>query len=213
MDKSNMKKTHGYSSAPIYRVWVEMKQRCSNTKSRGYSNYGGRGIVVCDRWEKFESFLEDMGADWRPGLTIERRDNNGPYNPSNCSWETRIVQANNRQRTKLWSYFGGTKTLRELTEMCDLTPPLKMATIANRLIRGWSAEESISTPLTERKPRSKDSYRNGRDHGKSKLTEEAVYRIRALSDIGLPNLTIAPMFNLTPSNVGYIVNRKTWTHI
>jgi hypothetical protein len=82
---------------PEYNVWNAMRGRCSNPKSKSYSNYGGRGIRVCERWNDFGLFIEDMGRRPSPELTIERKNNDGNYEPGNCVWASREVQRRNRR--------------------------------------------------------------------------------------------------------------------
>jgi len=79
-----------------YTCWANMKSRCNNPNNPHYHNYGGRGITVCDRWSNFESFLKDMGKSIY-GLSIERKDNNGGYEPSNCKWATWSEQQKNKR--------------------------------------------------------------------------------------------------------------------
>ena len=86
-------------------VWDWMRTRCLNSRATAYSNYGGRGISVCQRWSKFQNFWDDMHATYRPGLTIDRIDNSGNYEPTNCRWATRVEQAANTRKPRLKAYF------------------------------------------------------------------------------------------------------------
>lgn len=96
-----MKKTafrHGYSYTRTHKTWSSMLERCRNPNNTVYAYYGGRGIQVCDRWQKFEDFLADMGE--RPiGMSIDRIDSDGNYELDNCRWATRLEQRHNRRDT------------------------------------------------------------------------------------------------------------------
>jgi hypothetical protein len=119
-----------------------MISRCTNPKFPGYKNYGGRGITVCERWRQYEHFLADMGE--RPhGMTIERKDNDGNYEPDNCRWATRLEQANNK-RTNVFIEFDGKRMTRSQWER-ELG--LGSTTLRNRLRNGKSIEEAMRSDL------------------------------------------------------------------
>lgn len=95
IQKGNGEK-HGLSDHPIYDCWIAMKARCRNKQHPNYHQYGGRGIKVCERWLKFENFLQDMGIP-KKGLTLDRIEVNGDYCKENCRWTTIQWQQKNRR--------------------------------------------------------------------------------------------------------------------
>lgn len=96
-------RTHGLGRPPGYATWAGMKGRCFNPRNRCYANYGGRGITVCERWLDFAAFYADMGPKPTPTSTIERVDNDGHYEPSNCVWVEKSEQSKNRRPASQWS--------------------------------------------------------------------------------------------------------------
>lgn len=103
--RENMTK-HGMIKSREYKTWESMKTRCLNKNSKDYKNYGGRGIIICDRWiHSFANFFADMG-DKPEGLTLERINNNLGYSPENCKWATMKEQQKNKRNTRYVSMFG-----------------------------------------------------------------------------------------------------------
>jgi hypothetical protein len=91
---------HNLSNHPLYRTWVGMRSRCNDPNRPEYKNYGERGIKVCKRWNNFANFLADMGEKPTPEHTIDRKNNDGNYEPSNCHWVTRTEQILNRRMNR-----------------------------------------------------------------------------------------------------------------
>jgi hypothetical protein len=94
--------THGESKkTPEYETWVGIKKRCTNSRTKAWKYYGGRGITMCDRWfSSYENFLADMGRKPTPKHSIDRINNDGNYEPGNCRWATSLQQNNNRSDNK-----------------------------------------------------------------------------------------------------------------
>jgi len=85
---------------PLYNVWVNLKQRCNNPRNPNYDRYGERGISFCQKWESFEKFKADMGEGYKPGLTLDRINNDGDYCKSNCRWVDHQTQNMNTHTSK-----------------------------------------------------------------------------------------------------------------
>ena len=139
--------THGKSKTALYHVFLTMHSRCDNPNTKSYHRYGGRGIKVCDEWRRasgFQAFYDwAMRNGYQEGLTIDRIDTDGDYEPSNCRWVTHKVQNNNRKNNRLIEYDGNTYTLSELSEISVV----EYTTLQNRLNVGWDVETAINTPV------------------------------------------------------------------
>lgn len=135
---------HGHAArgamTEIYMIWLTMRKRCSNPKSNGYARYGGRGISVCQRWDEFNNFIADMG-ERLPGKTLDRKDNDGNYEPSNCRWATRKEQSANSTLTKQIVFNGETKSVRQW----EVSLGLGQGALWHRLKNGWSLSKALST--------------------------------------------------------------------
>lgn len=90
---------HGLSQHRLHKIWRGMRDRCHNPRNKYWRHYGGRGIVVCERWADFQNFFDDMAASWSPGLTLDRIDVNGNYCQENCRWVTQKEQTRNTRRS------------------------------------------------------------------------------------------------------------------
>lgn len=142
----------------LYSSWLNMRQRCSNPKNTDYKYYGGRGISIDPRWNSFKNFFSDMHSGWDFGLSLNRKDNDGPYSSENCEWATAFQQSNNTRYNRPLTFNGITKNMtlwcRELG--------LSVVLVSQRMdCLGWSVDRALSVPA--RKMRGKfyahDGYR------------------------------------------------------
>lgn len=140
---SAVKGTHRACKTREYWVWRGMLQRCRDPKATDYHRYGGRGITVCERWQDFEKFFEDMGERASSAHSIDRKDVNGHYEPSNCRWATMREQANNTRRNVHIETPLGILTIAQASRAFGI----KRTTLRARLSLGWDVARAIQ-PIT-----------------------------------------------------------------
>ena len=132
---------HGMNGTPEYNIWQGINQRCSNPSARDFHRYGGRGITVCDRWQKsFSDFFADMGPRPSPDHTIDRIDNDKGYSPENCRWTTWKVQHRNRRDNRLLTFDGRTLCLAAWAEETGIGYQV----LYGRLARGYTVEQALT---------------------------------------------------------------------
>jgi hypothetical protein len=159
-----MQKWINPSGTPTYFVWRNMRSRCYNENDINFKNYGGRGITICNQWRHdYDTFVDDMGI--RPdGLTLERKNSNGNYEPENCRWATYIDQLNNRPNFNRIIEFEDQKlTLAQWARQFEITPegladrlrrmPLERAMVSGRLVNWAPGQHGTVSTYTHLKCR------------------------------------------------------------
>ena len=144
----------------LYNTWCAMKVRCYNQDSEKFNRYGGRGITVCEEWKNsFQAFYEwAMSHGYSDELTIDRIDNDGNYEPSNCRWITNKEQQNNRSNNKLISYNGKTLNISQWAELTNIPASVLYCRIYKY---GWDFEKAINTPLRHKKKNGEKTKKAG----------------------------------------------------
>lgn len=168
-----------------------MIQRCQTKSLSVYPIYGGRGIKVCSRWRNsFDKFISDMGIRPRAGMSIDRIDPNGDYEPGNCRWATQETQANNTRRNRFIEFDGKRLTISQWAR----TMGIKKRTLHGRIyLRGWSVEKALTTPA------------------KKTLDMDDVRAIKQMYWSGdFSQKELAGRFGTDQSNISLIINGKTW---
>lgn len=137
--------THNKTNTRLYNIWKHMKYRCNSPKSKRHKFYYDKGIKVCDDWKddfmKFYNWAINNGYD--KNLTLDRIDNNGNYEPTNCRWATATQQNNNQSTSIRITHKEKEYTLKQLSEKYNI----KRDTLYSRLKRGWTLEKALTTPV------------------------------------------------------------------
>jgi len=141
--------THGMARQreqhPVYAVWRAMLQRCENPNNKPYKDYGGRGIKVCPEWHDSQVFIDwALANGWQKGLTLDRIDNNGNYEPDNCHWVTRKENNRNKRSNRLITFDGKTQTMAGWAEELHVSIQTLYARID---VLYWPIERALTEPI------------------------------------------------------------------
>lgn len=199
-----MKKYKYPTTHPLYSVLKGMKARCYDSKNKRYNRYGGRGIKICDEWKNnYDAFYEwGIKNGYKRGLSIDRINNDGDYEPQNCKWSTDKEQCRNRSTNVLVEYNGKTITLIELSEITNI--PFKR--LYMRYSRG-DRGELLTRPLNQTKKK------RGENNPTSKITEDIARDIKKRLREGEKQCDIARFYNVSKYLIFDIKRGKTWNWI
>jgi len=139
--KREMLTKHGLHGTRIERIWDNMKMRCSNPSDTSFKHYGGRGIRVCEEWKELKNFADwSFGNGYADNLELDRKDNNGNYEPNNCRWITHKEQQYNKRTNRLLEFNGVTLPLNTWSQKVGID----YRTLTHRLNYGWSIERALT---------------------------------------------------------------------
>jgi hypothetical protein len=224
--------THGLSGTPEHNTWQRVISRCLNPNNSRFHQYGGRGIKVCAQWlESFQVFLADMGPKPSPSHSIERCDNDGNYEPSNCCWAIPLEQMNNTSRNVRLEYNGEVKTVSQWAREAGLSDHV----FRTRILRGWSVAEALTLDLKKnpwKRSRTKKVYpacavkdcdrkaagrgvlcarhAHARRHGTA-LTAEIIYGRAKLTRVSIPLIRAAVQSKETATEIAKRFNVSATT--
>jgi hypothetical protein len=210
---------HGLSCDPVlgavYRVWLGIKARCLNTEHPAFSDYGGRGIVICDRWrDDVHTFIADVGPKPTPKHEIDRIDNDRGYEPGNVRWATRSENDRNRRSTT-WIDFRGER--RRLIDLCEeFGIPGDTARFRLRKM-GMTSEEVFTTPVRPKSPNGQHrprpearTHQWGEANNCAKLTDDQRREVYRRFLAGECKSDLARAFGLDPKSIAKIVRNPRW---
>lgn len=136
--------SRAFANTKIYSVWSSMKSRCHNPNHHAYQHYGGRGITVCDDWNDVDSFGQwALANGYEEGLSLDRIDNSGNYEPSNCRWATDKEQHRNQRNNRVLDHNGESKPVSVWAEELGINN----RTLLSRLRKGWSVQNTLETKV------------------------------------------------------------------
>lgn len=186
---------HGGCGTRLYGIWIDMRSRCNYEKSINWHLYGGRGIKVCEEWQNDFSVFREWALEngYADGLQLDRIDNDGNYEPSNCKWSTRSEQGNNRRTCKYITIGNETKTI---SEWCDITGVDRM-TAYSRIRRGWNAERAVTEKASPKRVLSEREVKNIRKQYKPR---DKKYGTKA----------IARKYGVSVAAIEAIVENRNW---
>lgn len=194
-------RTHGMAHTTEYNIWISMRDRCCNCKDEHFPDYGGRGIRVCERWRKFENFYADMGPRPSTGHSIERKDNDGNYEPSNCVWATKKEQARNKRTTVRITFDGQTRPLAEWAEFLGLNYDL----LRQRIYR-----DKLPPELAFRPEKLNNEIVYGERTGSHKLTLSQVIELKRRRRAGERAKDLSAEFGVSTAQIYNIMIGKHW---
>lgn len=139
--------THGETKTRLFKIWSSMHERCEREKHPHFKDYGGRGVTVCDEWDEFIPFREwSLQNGYNDLLTIDRKNSDGNYEPSNCRWVTMKTQQNNKRNNHTIELNGEVHTISEWSEITGIGK----TTIKERINMGWPIEDVLTKPVRKR---------------------------------------------------------------
>lgn len=204
--------THGRSGSRLHLIWCGMRARCNNRRDKSWKLYGGRGIKVCARWMKsFEAFAADMGEPPTNRHSLDRKDNDGNYEPGNCRWTTQDIQSQNSRHTKL-TIADVDDIRRRIADGAVTTDLAKEFGVAPCTIayaaRGIHFKNATEKPVTIER-----SFATGERHGQSKLTADIVRVIRRDHAAGVSQAELARRFEVHCVSIRQVITGQTWRHV
>ena len=149
-----VQRDRGPGNGQMYRSWWHAMERCSNPNFKQFKDYGGRGITVCEAWQSYDGFWNDMHATWKKGLTLERIDNKQGYSKKNCRWATMQEQSRNTRRNRKINFRGTIRVLKDWASQIGIN----QSTLRWRLDRsGWPLEKAMTKPAGNQRKRYADA--------------------------------------------------------